>query len=121
MNKDITIEEFIRINDEVLCGGSNEENYGYCSCYVHPEGIDGIYISDSIVRIEYQPEWEDWTDTWVLPKKYFDMSDEEILAHAKAKYEKEVAQELEQEYNQDMRDIKRLAEKLGYELVKKGE
>lgn len=120
MNKDINIEEFIRINDEVLC--ADKEYYGYSWCGVCPDAIDEICINRyDTVSIHYQVPYEDYFDTWTLPKIYFSMTDEEILAHAKAEYERKEAEESEQEYKRDMLKLKELSAKLGYELIKKGE
>lgn len=119
MNRDFTVEEFIRINDHVLCADDNY--YGYSWCGVWPDVVDEICISKYDVSIHYQVPYEDYFDTWTLPKIYFSMTDEEILAHAKAEYERKEAEEIEQEYKQDMLKLEELAAKLGYKLVKEGE
>ena len=117
MNRNITVEEFIRINDHVLCAGDNY--YGYSWCGVDPKYIDGMYIDKyDVIHIDYQVPCEDWVDTWTLPKIYFSMTDDEILAHAKAEYERK---EAEQEYKRDVLKLKELAAKLGYKLVKEEE
>ena len=116
-NRDITIEEFIRINDRVLC--ADEDNYyGYRFCGVWPDEIDEICISRSVAYIGYRVPYEDWVDTWELPKIYFDMTDEDIIAHAKAKYEQEEKEQLEIQLRNDIKELARLADKLGYDLVK---
>lgn len=117
MKREITVEEFIRINDYVICAGDNW--YGYNWCGVAEEAIDKLYISGDVVGIEYQQPYEDWIDTWELPKIYFSMTDTEILTHAKAKYEASQKAEAEWDYNQDMLTLTRLADKLGYDLVKR--
>jgi hypothetical protein len=117
MKREITVEEFIRINDYVICAG--DDWYGHSWCGVAEEAIDTLYISGDVVGIEYKVPYEDWIDTWTLPKIYFSMGDVEILTHAKAEYEAEQRAEEEWEHKQDMLTLTRLADKLGFELVKK--
>ena len=117
-NRDMTIEEFIRINDRVLCADEGDW-YGYTWCGLWPDGVDEICISKDNVSISYQIPYEDWVDTWELPKIYFDMSDEEIIAHAKAKYEQEEKEQLECRFRNDIKELASLADKLGYDLVKR--
>lgn len=119
MKREISVKEFIRINDYLICVG--DDWYGYSWCGVAEEAIDTLYISGDRVGIEYRQPYEDWIDRWELPKIYFSMSDEEILAHAKAEYEAKQKAEAEWANNQDMLTLTRLADKLGFELVKKGE
>lgn len=117
MKREITVEEFIRINDYVICAG--DDWYGYNWCGVAEEAVDKLYISGDIVGIEYQVPYEDWIDRWELPKVYFSMTDEEVLAHAKAEYEAKQKTKAEWERKHDMVTLVVLADKLGYELIKK--
>jgi hypothetical protein len=111
--REINIENTIYINN-LLADYQNNGYIGYSDCMVAPEAIDRMIIDQYSVTIEYQVPYEDWIDTWVVPKKYFYMSDDEILADAKAKY---LAEEARQE-KQELLQLERMAERLGYKLVK---
>ena len=111
--REINIENTIYINN-LLADYPANGYIGYSDCMVVPEAIDRMIIDQYSVTIEYQVPYEDWIDTWVVPKKYFYMSDDEILADAKAKY---LAEEARQE-KQELLQLERMAERLGYKLVK---
>lgn len=111
MNREINIENTIYINN--LLATNQVYSYDFCGV-VDEEYVDRFIIDQYSATVEYDVPYEDWTDSWSVPKKYFTMSDEEILADAKAEYLAEEARQEAQELAQLHRDAKRL----GYSLVK---
>lgn len=111
--REITIENTIYINN-LLANPFEDDYIGYSDCMVVPDAIDRMIIDQHSVTLEYQAPYEDWVYSWSVPKKYFSMSDDEILADAKAKY---LAEE-DRQKKQDLLLLERMAEQLGYKLVK---
>lgn len=111
--REINIENTIYINN-LIANHYWEDYIGYSDCMVVPEYIDRMIVDQYSVTLEYNEPYEDWIDRWSVPRKYFSMTDEEILADAKAKYLAEEARQNAQE----LLDLERTAERLGYKLVK---
>jgi len=111
--REINIENTIYINN-LLANPFEDDYIGYSDCMVVPDAIDRMIVDQYSVTLEYNEPWEDWTDRWSVPKKYFSMSDQEILADAKAKY---LAEEARQE-KQELLQLERMAKEHGYKLVK---
>ena len=109
--REINIENTIYINN--LLADTQVYTYDWCGI-IDEKDVDRFVIDQTDATVEYDEPWEDWTTRWSVPKKYFSMTDQEIIADAKAKY---LAEEARQE-KQELLQLEQMAERLGYKLVK---
>lgn len=80
---------------------------------VIPEYLN-VSANDSYITLSYS-EYGDIAEVWHIPVRYFDMSDDEIIKD----FTDYALQKEQRDNNRKLKEIKRMATELGYELVTK--
>jgi hypothetical protein len=86
-------------------------------CCVGREWLD-LTLSHKSVVLEYGYADESDYDCWEVPRQYFGMTDEQIVADFTDKAIKEYEQDKAQQLELEFKELVRLAKQVGYKLVK---